>query len=326
MKNNIRNLKKYLRLFFTGFTMGAADIVPGVSGGTVAFLLGIYEELIQTIKILTGEVLKLFFIKFEFLNAIKKIPFSFALPLGFGLLTAVFSLSKAMQTLLNHYPVLVWSFFFGLVLASAWVVRKRVTNWDLKSYIFLIATTVFAYWLTGLVPTETPNHPVVIFLSGAIAICAMILPGISGSFLLVILGKYEYILSAVTDLNFKILTIFILGIIFGISLFSRVLSWLFKKYHDITIAALIGFMIGSLRKVWPYKETLLSKINSDGQLVVLLEKNVLPPTLNLELFFVIFLAVLGFFIVWFLESLQLTKERSSDLNDPEFKKEHPNTL
>lgn len=317
-----KNIKKSLRLFFTGFSMGTADIVPGVSGGTIAFLLGIYEELVQTIKILTGEFLKLFFIDLQFKKAIAKIPFSFALPLLFGLLTAVFTLSEVMQNLLNNFPVFVWSFFFGLVLASAWVVKKRVTLWNLKNLAFFLLSTIAAYWLTGLVPTETPENALMIFLSGAIAICAMILPGISGSFLLVILGKYEYMLSAVTDLNIKVISIFILGIIFGISLFSRVLSWLFKNYHNPTMACLIGFMIGSLRKVWPYKEVLLSKINNQGQLVVLLEKNILPNFNSLNFLLAISLAVLGFILVWFIDRLHLTKERVKDLNDPDYEKEH----
>ncbi|MBP9820442.1 DUF368 domain-containing protein, partial [Candidatus Woesebacteria bacterium] len=264
-----------LRLFFTGFAMGAADIVPGVSGGTMAFILGIYEELIYSIKVMSGEVIALG-IRGRIKEAWQKIPFAFLFPLGFGLLAAIGSLSKVIAFLLHDYPSFIWSFFFGLVIASIVVVRKRVVTWDIQDYGIMGVTAIVAYLLVGVIPVETPSNLLITFLSGAIAICAMILPGISGSFLLVILGKYEQILQAVLTYDFLTLGVFAAGAALGLALFSRVLSWLFRHYHDVTVAALIGFMIGSLRKVWPWKEVLVTRLNSHGELVTVVDRNILP--------------------------------------------------
>lgn len=319
------NVQTSLRLFITGFVMGAADIVPGVSGGTVAFLMGIYEELIQSIKTVSGKVLQLG-IQGKFKAAWQTIPFSFLLPLGFGVLTALLSLSNLVSYLLHAYPQYLWSLFFGLVLASVVVVRKRVVTWNPHDYVAAAITTVAAYILVGAVPVETPNTWWVLFLSGAIAICAMILPGISGSFLLVIMGKYEQVLGAITNRDFVTLVIFGLGTVVGISVFSRVLSWLFKRHHDVIIAMLTGFMLGSLRKVWPWKEVIATRINSHGEVVPLIEKNIIPSQFSLEVLFCIALCVVGFILVMILDKAQVTKEHTSDIDDPEFVKERKAAL
>ena len=243
-------MKKTIRIFFTGFMMGAADIVPGVSGGTIAFIFGIYEELLHSIKTVTGKTLRLF-LQGKFIEAWKTIPFGFIVPLAIGLGTALFLLAQFISYLLIVYPSFVWSFFFGLVLASIILVRKRVVKWDVKDYVALVLCTIGAFVLVGAVPVETPDTYLAIMLSGAIAICAMILPGISGSFLLVIMGKYEQILNAVVERDFVTLGVFMIGIAIGISFFSRLLSWMFAKQPDLIIAALIGVMIGSLRQIWP---------------------------------------------------------------------------
>ena len=253
------SLKQKLRLFLTGFSMGVADLIPGVSGGTIAFLSGIYDELIYSIKKLSGETLRLL-LQLKFKAAIASIPFSFLIPLGLGLLSAVFGLSGLLTYLLEHFPIYVWSFFFGLVLVSTFVVLKRVVKWDLSDRIAFILAAVGAYFLVGLVPVETPNTLQAIFLSGMVAICAMILPGISGSFILLLLGKYQQILEAVTQRDFLTLGVFIMGAAVGISLFARVLSWLFRTHHDISIAVLAGFMLGSVRKIWPWKEVIQTRI------------------------------------------------------------------
>ncbi len=319
------HLKSSIRLFLTGFGMGSADIVPGVSGGTVAFIMGIYEELIQSIKTVSGEVPKLF-LQGKFREAWEKIPFAFLIPLAIGLFTAVLSLSNAVSYLLQTYPEFLWSFFFGLIVASVMIVRKRVVTWNTHDYAAVVLMTVVAYVVVGAVPVETPNTLLALFLSGAIAICAMILPGISGSFLLVIMGKYEQVLMAINSRDFLSLAVFGLGTVVGLGLFSRVLSWLFKKHHDVVIAMLMGFMVGSLRKVWPWKEVLLTRINSHGELVPVVEQNILPGQFNTDVLFSIALMILGYLLVTMLDKVHVTKEYVKDIDDKQFVKEHAEAI
>jgi putative membrane protein len=317
--------KDYLRLFFTGFTMGSADIVPGVSGGTIAFIFGVYEELIDSIKTVSGEVLKLFF-KGKFKEGWSKIPFHFLIPLGLGLVTAVLTLTELLSHLLDTQPVKIWSFFFGLVLASVFLVSKRIVSWDLKDVGFMLLFTAIAYNIVGSVPLETPENPIAFMLAGAVAICAMILPGVSGSFLLIIMGKYEQVLTAITTKDFMTIGFIGIGAVLGLALFSRVLSWLFKKHHDVVVAALTGFMIGSLRKIWPWKETLSTRINSHGVEVPLLQQNVLPEAFDMSVMTAVGLCLLAILLIVFLDRLQLTKERTEDIDDPQFTKEHKKAL
>lgn len=321
----IGRLKDSIRLFLTGFIMGAADLVPGVSGGTVAFLMGIYEELIQSIKTLSGFVLKSA-IRMKFREAWQAIPFSFLLPLGIGLLTALLSLSTVLTHLLETHPEYLWSFFFGLVLASVFVVRKRVVTWDPHDILAAIFSAVVAFVVVGAVPVETPNTLLALFISGAIAICAMILPGISGSFLLVIMGKYEQVLGAVVNRDILTLMVFGSGAVVGLSVFSRVLSWLFRKHHDIVIALLTGFMVGSLRKVWPWKEVIATRINSHGDIVPLVERNIFPDQFNGDVVLSLVLFALGFAVVLMLDRLQVTKEHLTDIHDKQFVKQHDTAL
>lgn len=324
-KNIIENSRQYVRLYATGFFMGTADLIPGVSGGTIAFLSGIYEELIYSIKLITGEVVKLV-LKGNIAEAIKKVPFAFLMPLGLGLMTALFTLASLLSYLLENHPVYVWSFFFGLVLASTVIVLKRVVKWDVIDIAGFIIAAIGAYILVGLVPVETPSSPLVYFLSGAIAICAMILPGISGSFILLLLGKYQQVLGAVTNRDFLTLLIFGSGTIVGIGLFSRVLSWLFAKHHDISVAVLAGFMLGSIRKIWPWKEVISTRINSHGVEVPLVEQNILPSNFDMSVLFAIALAVFAAFLVYYLEKMQVVKEHVQDVESKEFSKSHKKSL
>lgn len=305
--------------------MGSADLIPGVSGGTVAFLLGIYEELIYGIKVVSGQVLRLM-IKGQFKEAVALIPFRFFVPLGLGLVSAILTLSGLITHLLDVYPSFAWAFIFGLSVASIMVVSKRVVTWDPHDYAAAAVTAVIAYFLVGMVPVSTPDTLLAFFFSGVIAICAMILPGISGSFLLVILGKYEQVLGALSDRNFLVLFVFGLGTVVGVAIFSRVLSWLFKKHHDIIVAILTGFMIGALRKVWPWKETISTRVNSHGETVPLLEHNVLPEAFTGDVLFSVFLFILGIVAVLGLEKLQVTKEVTTDIDNPAFTKEHAKAL
>lgn len=248
-----KSFKDYFLTFIKGIGMGAADVVPGVSGGTIAFITGIYEELLNSIKSIDLTALKLLF-SFKWKALWKKCNGGFLLSLLLGILISIFSLAKGVQYLLQNEPIAIWSFFFGLVLASTIIVLRKVQKVNWQGILGFIIGAVIAYIITIATPAETSNSLLFIFLSGAIAICAMILPGISGSFILVLLGKYEYILSAVTEGNLLVLVVFAFGALLGILSFARFLSWLFKKFHDITILLLAGFMLGSLNKVWPWKE------------------------------------------------------------------------
>lgn len=319
-----KHASSFIRLYFTGFSMGSADIVPGVSGGTLAFILGIYEELIFSIKRLSGETLKLV-LQAKFMQAFKSIPFSFLVPLGAGILSAIVVLSGVLSHLLTNQPIMVWSFFFGLIIASILVVRKRVVTWDLKDYSWLVVAAIFAYFLVGLVPVETPANPLAFFLAGSVAIVAMILPGVSGSFILLLLGKYQQILQAVLDKDVLTLGIFAVGAVIGLSIFSRVLSWLFSKHHDIAIVMLTGFMIGSLRKVWPWKSTIQTYIDSHGEVVPLVEANILP-ALDATLVPALLLCTTGAGIILYLDRVHATREQTGDIEDKEFKAEHKRSV
>lgn len=294
--------------------MGTADLIPGVSGGTIAFLSGIYEELIASIKLVTGDVLRLF-LKFKFVEGIRLIPFKFLIPLALGLFGAIFLLANLLSYLLIEYPVFVWAFFFGLVLASAFVVTKRIKQWGIADIAGFVIAAIGAYILVGSVPVETPSGLPFFFLAGMIAIVAMILPGISGSFILLLLGKYQQVLGAVTSRDFLTLIVFALGAVFGLALFSRVLSWLFARHHDISVAILAGFMLGSVRKIWPWKEVVQTRINSHGVEVPIVENNILPQALDMSVFFAIILALIGAGIVLYLGKLDLVKEQSKDLTE-----------
>lgn len=246
------NILKYVGVAFKGACMGAADVIPGVSGGTIAFLMGIYEELLNSIKSVNGEALKLLFTG-KISAFWKHINGSFLLSLGAGILFSVFSLARLMKYLLEFHPVPLWSFFFGLILASAIYILKGLDKWSFQNILSLLAGVAIAAYICLASPAQTPDALWFVFLCGAIAICAMILPGISGSFILLLMGKYAFIMDAVTELNIVVLAVFAVGCAVGIISFSHVLSWLLKKYYMLTIALLSGFMVGSLLKVWPWK-------------------------------------------------------------------------
>jgi putative membrane protein len=299
--NPRRTLADYVGIAARGFAMGAADVVPGVSGGTMAFILGIYEELINSIKtIASPETLKLL-LGFKLKEAIETLPWRFLLALGIGILVAIFSLARFLEWMLDNHPALLWAFFFGLVIASIFTVSKKVKQWNLTTLGAALVGTIIGYLIVGLVPVETPDAPWFLFLSGAIAICAMILPGISGSFILVLMGKYEYILSAVNTRDFLTLLLVAAGAAIGLATFAQVLGWLFKHYHDITVALLIGLMVGSIRKIWPWKETVATYIDRHGEELPLVQINVLPNTIDSVVIFAIILAIVGFAIIFVLD-------------------------
>lgn len=294
-----RNLKDYAMLMLKGMGMGAADVVPGVSGGTIAFIVGIYEELINSIKSINITSIRLL-LTFKLAAFWKTINGNFLLAILSGICISVFSLAKLITYLLTAHPILIWSFFFGLVLSSTYFVSKRITKWKPGTVISFIAGAVIAYYITVATPTETPNDLWFIFLCGAIAICAMILPGISGSFILVLLGKYFYVMEAVKTFNITIILVFGCGAAIGITSFSNVLSFLLRKYHNLTIAILAGFMLGSLNKVWPWKETIETFTDSHGAIRPLVEQNILP---NQYIWQAVLLAIIGFVLVYIIEKI-----------------------
>ena len=295
-----RRIKDYAVLTLKGMAMGAADVVPGVSGGTIAFIAGIYDELINSIKSINMHSLKLLFTGkiAAFWKAVNG-NFLFALLLGIAI--SVFSLAKLITYLLLNEPVLVWSFFFGLVLASTWFVTKDIKGWNWKTVAGFVGGAVIAYYITVATPAETSTNLMFIFLCGAIAICAMILPGISGSFILVLLGKYFYVMEAVKTLDLVVLGVFAFGAALGITSFSRVLSYALKNFRNITLSVLSGFMLGSLNKVWPWIE--VEKLVSDGH-EVMIEHNIAP---NTEVAEAVVLMLIGFILVYVLEKISAKK-------------------
>ncbi|NJB66907.1 putative membrane protein [Desulfobaculum xiamenense] len=293
-----------------GFCMGAADIVPGVSGGTVAFITGIYEDLIAAIRSVNLRAIGAL-LRFDLAGCIAQVHLRFLVPLLAGLGLALVSMAGVMNMLLKSYPVQIWALFLGLILASILVVSRRVERWTPACWAWLVAGTLFSWFVVGMIPVTTPETWWFILLCGMIAICAMILPGISGAFLLLILGKYEYITGALRNPfdpgNLAVLAIFACGCVIGITSFSRVLHVFFVRWHALAVACLTGFMIGALRKVWPWKEVLETQIIR-GKVHVLRDANVLP-AFDGDFMFAVLLMATGFALVVLLDRVSERQAR-----------------
>lgn len=282
-QNSNQNHKKNSALILLrGMAMGAADVVPGVSGGTMALITGIYERLIHAVGAISKKALPTLR-KEGMAAAWKAIDGTFLLLVGTGILLSVFSVARIVSWGLQHYPPVVWSFFFGLIVASTGLVLRGVGKWNALRVGALLLCAAILVLLGMMTPATTTNQPWFVFLSGVIAISAMILPGISGSFLLVLLGKYEYVLQAVHDLNIGVLVVFAAGCAVGILTSARIIGWLFKRFHDTTMAAVVGIMIGSLYKVWPWRQaTLYSGEYGTEEFAVLADTPVLPGTFSTQ--------------------------------------------
>ena len=304
MKTNRKNrsFPDYIILGAKGICMGASDVVPGVSGGTMAFILGIYEELIDAIRSFDLKSFQ-FLVTLKIRPLLDRISWRFLLAVGIGIFTAIFTLARLLSWFLQNSPVFIWSFFMGLILASVVSVSRRVEKWRALTWLCLVGGTLGAYFLVGLVPVSTPNAPWFLFLCGAVAICAMILPGISGAYILVLLGKYQYVLDAVNHRDVIVLALVSAGACVGIVAFSRILGWLLRNYHDLMVAILTGLMLGSLRKVWPWKETLDSVVDVHGKVVPVLQSNILPGQWNGEVLVALSLMLVGLLAVLFLDRL-----------------------
>lgn len=261
-----RNLKNYLTITLKGVAMGAADAVPGVSGGTIAFISGIYEELISTISSINLSLFKTLFEK-GFKTFWLAINGNFLLALGTGIILSYVTFMRLAKYLIEYHPVLIWSFFFGLIIASIYYVGKQITKWNVATVLILCLGAILAYFITTLPSLGSNSNSYFLFFAGAIAICAMILPGISGSFILLILGAYKTLGDALHDFDFKKIALFASGALIGLLTFSRILKWLFKNYHNLTLALLTGFIFGSLNKIWPWKKTISVMNHKTGEIV-----------------------------------------------------------
>ena len=312
----MRNVKDYAQLFLKGVAMGGADIIPGVSGGTIAFITGIYERLLNAIKSVDAEAVKLL-TTLRLKEFWQHIDGKFLITLLSGILLSILSLANLMSFLLVAYPIQLWSFFFGLIVIASFSVVREIKRWNGGVLLAGFIGIAVAYFVTTATPAETPTTLWFIFLSGAIAICAMILPGISGSFILLIMGKYTYIINALKELDLLTIIVFALGCVVGLLSFARVVSWLLKRYHGIAISLLAGFMLGSLNKIWPWKVITTYRIDSHGEQQPFLTENILPieyvaltgqePFLLQALLF----ALLGVSIVVILEKIASHNKRAT---------------
>ena len=308
----------YLIITLKGLAMGAADVVPGVSGGTIAFISGIYQELIDSINNVNLSVLKT--LKKDGLKAAwQQVNGGFLLALLSGIFISVLTFSKIITHLLEDHPILVWSFFFGLIIASIALIWKETSNWKVVDILALVIGIVLSYYITIARPVSSPDSYWYMFLSGFIAIIAMILPGISGAFILLLMGSYETVIGTINKFREGIvkfdmailgdamlkLSVFALGAIIGLKSFSKILHWMFEKHKNTTLALLIGFMAGSLNKVWPWKQVLETRINTHGEVVPFIENSILPQNFegNPQVMTAIILAIVGFFVIFGMEKM-----------------------
>ena len=297
-----RSLFDYIIISLKGIAMGAADVVPGVSGGTIAFISGIYEELIETINKISLNTIKVLR-KEGFKSAWQSINGNFLLSLFVGMLISILSLARVVKWLLENKPILLWAFFFGLVLASVIFIAKQIKKWSPVTIIMLILGSALGYYITILPPmSATASSSWFLFFAGSLAICAMILPGISGGFILLLLGAYKPALDALHDRDFKTIFLLIAGAIVGLLTFSRLLKWMFDRFKNATLAILTGFVIGSLNKVWPWKEVLQSEI-INGKLKILKEKSISPFSFDgdNQLMLAVVFGIIGFLVIIVLE-------------------------
>ncbi len=272
-----RRFLGYLLVYLKGMAMGAADVVPGVSGGTIALIVGVYERLLRALGSCTPDKL-LWLLRGRVRETWQAIDGTFLLVLIAGILTSIAAFANLLGYLLEEHAELTWSFFFGLIMVSVYIVAREVHRWRIWTVLLVALGAGFAYTITVAAPMQWSSAPLFIFLAGAIAICAMILPGISGSFILVLLGLYTTILGAVRTLDLVTLVIFAVGCAVGMLSFARLISWLLEHARNATMAVATGLLIGSLNKVWPWKQTISWRENSKGVLEPMHQNNVLPAT------------------------------------------------
>jgi len=308
-------MREYIGLFFKGVGMGAANVIPGVSGGTIALITGIFEKLIHSIK-----SFDLVALKFLFSGKVKRfaehVNLDFLIAVFLGIAVSIFTLAKLLGFLFDNYPIYIWSYFFGLILASVYFVGRRVEKITVGVVIIFILGALVALAITLLTPATPNGDFYYLFLCGIVAICSMILPGLSGSFVLILMGNYELVfIEGVNDLDAKILGPVILGAIIGLIAFSHLLSWIFRKFKDLTISLLTGFILGSLGVLWPWKENIYRTdelgnilIKHSGEPVVQGYERVLPETLNLEVVIAVGLMIIGVLSILLIEKMAEEKK------------------
>jgi putative membrane protein len=305
-----RTIKEYIAVGFKGLAMGAADVVPGVSGGTIAFISGIYEELVASISNINFSLLKTLQ-KEGFKVAWKQLNGSFLAALFIGVLISILSLAKTIKYLLENEPILLWSFFFGLVMASIIFIGRQVEKWNYKLLLLAVFGASFGYTITIVSSTSiTEINYLFLVFAGAIASCAMILPGISGSYILLLMGVYPIVMTAITNRDVKIISAIGVGVVLGLLFFSKLLKWLFSKYKNEMLVVLTGIMFGSLNKVWPWKITVTTYLNSHGEIKPLLEQSISPFSFDgdPQLILSILLVLTGFFIIIAMERVAKLKK------------------
>lgn len=301
-------LKEYYVLLLKGMGMGAANVIPGVSGGTIAFISGIYEELIDSLKSFDATAVKLLLGgKFKELSDHVHLPFLVAVFAGIAI--SILSLSKLLEWLFTEYPVLVWSFFFGLILASVYFVGKTVERWSIPAIISLLLGTAIAVGISLFGQVGENDSSIYLFICGIVAICSMILPGLSGSYILILMGNYMLVLTAVKDFNFAILVPLAIGCVVGLILFSHLLSWIFKHYRDITIALLTGFILGSLKILWPWQVGIedTKYIKPDGEIVYTRFDLFFPDQIDVQVIIAFALMLAGILSIWAIERMGVNK-------------------
>lgn len=317
-----RNILSYTFITLKGMAMGAADVVPGVSGGTIAFVSGIYEELLTTIDTLNLGIFSTWK-KQGFKTMWSSYNLGFLTSLFLGIFISVLSLAKLISFVLEGYPIITWSFFFGLVVASILYIARQIKKWNISIIVLLLVGVAIAYYITIAAPAEAPEAIYFFFLSGCIAIIAMILPGISGSFILVILGSYAMVLGALNDFitgvlewnweqiktNFIKVAVFILGCLLGLKVFSKALKWMFNHKKELTLAILTGFMIGSLNKIWPWKKVLSMRIDRHGDEQIVQANSILPSSYDgdPQIVMAVSFALVGFALIFLLERVATRK-------------------
>jgi len=299
-------MKKYLILFLKGVGMGVANVIPGVSGGTIALITNIYEELVNTLRSFDRKALELLF-SFKMKELAKYTNLYFLTAVFSGSIISVFTIAILFEYLFANYPVLIWSLFFGLIVASVIFVGKRVQNWNIKSTITLILGTTIAISLSFMEPATENSNLLFVFICGIIGISGMMLPGLSGSYILILLGNYKLLMvTAVTELDISLLGIFFLGSVFGLISFSHLLSWVLTRYKDATLALLTGFILGSLNIIWPWKQITKSiKINDEVKIIAY--NSNLPAEIDSNTLFAIILMIVGFLLVYLLENSSKNK-------------------
>jgi putative membrane protein len=310
----MKKIHSYLLYILKGLGMGAANVIPGVSGGTIALITGIFERLINAIKSFDLKAIQLL-LKGKMSDFVRYTDFWFLVSVLGGIALALVSLARLLDFLFVHYSIHIWAYFFGLILASVYFVGRRIAKWNIAVLLFFILGTAIAVSISIMTPARENDALVYLFVCGALAACSMILPGLSGSFILILMGNYQLLMiDSINQMDFPVLIPFIIGAAFGLLAFSHLLSYIFKKFKDQTIALLSGFILGSLSILWPWKQVLETYIDRHGEIKPVLQKNVLPAQYSEysgnenHLLFAVILILLGILSIWILEKSVQKKE------------------